>query len=143
MLRATCDRFMLVADGKAEVFDGDLDDYKNWLAAQDKPNQPEKLQEKPASKNNYAQNKADRQARLAERRPLVKEVEQLEKKMEGWQSEKQLIEQQLADPALYEHASATRLQELLKRQGELAGWIETAELRWLELQEQLEALPTD
>ena len=140
MLRATCDRFMLVADGKAEMFDGDLDDYKNWLAEQDKPNQSEKPQEKPASKNNYAQNKADRQSRLAERRPLVKEADQLEKKLDGWQAEKQLIEQELAEPALYENASAARLQTLLKRQAELAGWIEEAELRWLELQEQLEAM---
>ncbi len=143
MLRATCDRFMLVADGRAEVFDGDLDDYKNWLAAQDKPNQPEKPPEKPVSKNTYAQDKADRQARLAERRPLVKETGEIEKKLDGWQAEKHAIEQQLADPALYENASSSALQELLKRQGELAGKIETAEMRWLELQGQLEALPTD
>jgi ATP-binding cassette subfamily F protein 3 len=143
MLRATCDRFMLVADGKADVFDGDLDDYKNWLATQDKPNQLEKPQEKPASKNTYAQNKADRQARLAERRPLLKETGEIEKKLDGWQVEIHAIEQQLADSAIYETASSARLQELLKRQGELAGKIETAELRWLELQGQLEALPTD
>jgi ATP-binding cassette subfamily F protein 3 len=132
-----------VADGKADVFDGDLDDYKNWLATQDKPNQPEKPQEKPASKNTYAQNKADRQARLAERRPLVKETGEIEKKLDSWQVEKHAIEQQLADSVIYETASSARLQELLKRQGELAGKIETAELRWLELQGQLEALPTD
>ncbi|MEK9940208.1 MAG: ATP-binding cassette domain-containing protein, partial [Methylotenera sp.] len=60
LLRATCDQFLLVADGKAAVFDGDLDDYSQWLNAQ-------RLQEKQAaqldvppktSKNDRAQNKA-------------------------------------------------------------------------------------
>jgi len=27
LLRATCDQFILVADGKAQAFDGDLEDY--------------------------------------------------------------------------------------------------------------------
>jgi ATP-binding cassette subfamily F protein 3 len=32
LLRATCDQFILVTDGKAQSFDGDLDDYAAWLA---------------------------------------------------------------------------------------------------------------
>ena len=31
LLRATTDEFVIVADGKVEPFDGDLDDYKAWL----------------------------------------------------------------------------------------------------------------
>ncbi|HJV74675.1 MAG TPA: ATP-binding cassette domain-containing protein, partial [Noviherbaspirillum sp.] len=31
LLRATTDQFMIVADGKLQPFDGDLDDYKDWL----------------------------------------------------------------------------------------------------------------
>ncbi|HZV98892.1 MAG TPA: ATP-binding cassette domain-containing protein, partial [Methylophilaceae bacterium] len=80
LLRATCDRFVLVADGKAEAFDGDLDDYRDWLASQQKTEKAAAIavSDKPAAKNDRAQNKAERQARLAERRPLVKEAEQLE-----------------------------------------------------------------
>ena len=33
LLRATTDQFIIVADGKVEPFDGDLDDYKAWLFA--------------------------------------------------------------------------------------------------------------
>jgi len=33
LLRATCDRFVLVDGGVAREFDGDLDDYRDWLAA--------------------------------------------------------------------------------------------------------------
>ena len=31
LLRATTDQFLIVADGKLTAFDGDLDDYKDWL----------------------------------------------------------------------------------------------------------------
>ena len=31
LLRATTDQFIIVADGKVNPFDGDLDDYKDWL----------------------------------------------------------------------------------------------------------------
>lgn len=149
LLRSTCDRFILVADGKAEVFDGDIDDYKDWLAQhQAEQKQAEKAaagesaNSRPEGKNERAQNKADRQARLAERRPLVKESEKLEADMAKWQKEKSLIDEQLADPTLYAAADKSGLQNLLKRQAELSQSIEQAEERWLTLQEQLEAIPT-
>jgi ATP-binding cassette subfamily F protein 3 len=31
LLRAVCDEFWLVADGRVEPFNGDLDDYQRWL----------------------------------------------------------------------------------------------------------------
>ena len=34
LLRETCDEFWLVAHGKVEPFDGDLDDYQRWLLEQ-------------------------------------------------------------------------------------------------------------
>jgi ATP-binding cassette, subfamily F, member 3 len=138
LLRATCDRFILVADGNAEVFDGDLDDYKAWLAQQQTAAEPE--QKKP-EKNERAQSKADRQARLAERRPLVKESEKLEADMAKWQQEKNGIDQRLTDNALYEAANKPELQGLLKRQAELTQSLEQAEERWLAIHEQLEAMP--
>ena len=33
LLRATCDRFVLVDGGRIQPFDGDLDDYRDWLAS--------------------------------------------------------------------------------------------------------------
>jgi ATP-binding cassette subfamily F protein 3 len=144
LLRATCDRFILVADGKAEVFDGDIDDYRDWLARQEAAQkQAEKgLEEKSANKNERLLSKAERQARLAERRPLVKESEKLEAGMALWQKEKNQIDERLSDPALYAAADKADLQSLLKRQGELSQSITQAEERWLELQEQLEAIST-
>ena len=153
MLRASCDKFVLVADGKAEAFDGDLDDYKDWLAEQ--RSQEKKTGEKNAGKhaepastdaanrpgNDRAQSKADRQARILERRPLVKESEQLETSMAQWQDEKSQIDARMIDASLYEAAGKIELQELIKRQAELAKKIEDAEERWMLVVEQLEALP--
>lgn len=148
LLRTTCDRFMLVADGKAEAFDGDLESYRLWLAAQQKSIQKPMAQEaknveataRPAVVSRQ-QSKLERQARLAERRPLIKEAEQLEVNMQAWQQEKAELDERLAEPALYATADKAELQDLLKRQAALAQCVENAETRWLEIQEQLELLP--
>lgn len=145
MLRATCDKFMLVAHGKAEVFDGDLEDYKDWLNAQKLADKQslESNKEASASSNKVerAQSKADRQVRIAERRPLLKETEQIEANMAKWEQDKSALDNKLADPDLYTQSDKSILQDLLKRQADLVQQLETAEMRWLELQEMLEALP--
>jgi len=144
LLRSTCDRFILVTDGKSEVFDGDIEDYKDWLAQQQSEQKAtEKAAEaKSENKNDRALNKAERQARLAERRPLIKASEKLEADLAKWQKEKTQIDEQLADPSLYGATDKSVLQNMLKRQAELTAAIEQAEEQWLELQEQLEAIPT-
>ncbi len=143
LLRATCDEFILVADGKAEPFESDLEGYSQWLNEQrlkDKQAVQAMVDEKP-SKNDRAVNKAERQARIAERRPLVKEAEHLELNIAKWQADKKLCDERLNDSALYVASDKTELQQLLKKQAELAIHIEVAEERWLELHELLEAIP--
>ncbi len=143
LLRATCDEFILVADGKAEPFESDLEGYSQWLNEQrlkDKQAVQVMVDDKP-SKNNRAVNKAERQARISERRPLVKEAEQLEHNIAKWQADKKLCDERLNDSELYVASDKTELQQLLKKQAELAINIEVAEERWLELHELLEAIP--
>ncbi len=141
LLRATCDNFVLVANGMAESFDGDLEDYKDWLATT-------KLQHKTAvnteitlKKNDYAQTKAERQARIVARRPMLKETEQIEKNLEKLNAEKTLLDARASEASLYDANNKAELQQLLKRQAALIDAIDTAEMRWLTLHEQLEALP--
>ncbi len=143
LLRATCDQFVLVADGKAQAFDGDLEDYSQWLNEQrlkEKQAAQSQAPDKP-NKNDRAQSKAERQARIAERRPLLKELEQIERNMSQMQTDKKTCDERLNDTALYSVSDKTELQQLLKTQAELASKLETAEERWLELHEQLEAMP--
>jgi ATP-binding cassette, subfamily F, member 3 len=148
LLRASCDNFVLVADGKAEQFDGDLDDYKQWLTTQkNKSIETDALQAniyaapKEAVAGSYAQNKQERQARIVQRRPLLKETEQLEKQLEKYQAEKASLDARAGEADLYEAHNKMELQALLKRQAELTNSVDEAELRWLDLHEQLEALP--
>lgn len=143
LLRATCDEFILVADGKAQPFESDLEGYSQWLNEQ-------RLKEKQATqlivenkpnKNDRAANKIERQARIAERRPLLKEIEQLDNNIAKWSDEKTQCDERLNDSVLYTATDKTELQHLLKKQSELSHQIEIAEMRWLELHELLEALP--
>ena len=143
LLRATCDEFILVANGNAEAFDGDLEDYSLWLTAQrlkDKQATQIEIPDK-LNKNDRALNKAQKQARILERRPLVKELELLELNIERWQGEKKTSDERLNDAELYATNDKAELQQLLKRQAELANQIEVSEERWLELHELLDALP--
>lgn len=141
LLRTSCDRFMLVSDGKATLFDGDLDDYATWVSEQRSKERAAAMPAASEKKNSYTQNKLDRQARAAARRPLVKESEQLEKDLAIWQQDKQTCDTRLNEPALYENNDKTELQALLKEQSALTLKIEQAEERWLIVHEQLEALP--
>ena len=143
LLRTTCDQFLLVANGKATIFDGDLEDYAAWIAEQRSQASVAAVQEMATSdkKNDYAQNKRERQTRIAERRPLIKESEQIEKDIAKWQSEKSACDARLNDAALYENTDKTELQALLKLQSALTSNITQAEERWLHVQEQLEMLP--
>ncbi|MFT3734625.1 MAG: ATP-binding cassette domain-containing protein [Rhodocyclaceae bacterium] len=145
LLRTVCDDFLLVADGKAQPFDGDLDDYLQWLEARRATQSAASVdQDAAADKATRLQARADaaadRQAKLQRRRPLLKELEQLERKLQGWQGEKKLLDERLADPALYASGDSAQLQGFLKRQGELGSSIDQSEERWLEIQSELEEI---
>ncbi|MDO9366375.1 MAG: ATP-binding cassette domain-containing protein [Methylotenera sp.] len=142
LLRASCDEFILVADGKAEPFDSDLEGYSRWLNEQrlKEKQATQAVLEKP-NKNERALNKAERQARIAERRPLLKELELIERNMAQWQTGKKDCDERLNDGALYTAADKSALQQLLKTQAEFATKLEAAEERWLTLHELLEAMP--
>ena len=143
LLRTTADALYLVADGKAQPFDGDLDDYAAWLAEQRAAqNAPDQVQsaDKESRKEARKLAAADRQAILMQRRPLLKESEKLEQQIARWQVQRSELEAQLADPALYEKNDSALIQKLNQEQAGVAEKIDTAEMRWLEIQEALEAL---
>ncbi|MNT46723.1 putative ABC transporter ATP-binding protein [compost metagenome] len=56
------------------------------------------------------------------------------------QAAKEEIDQFMADESSYAEANKTKLMEMLKRQGEVNGELETLEEKWLELQEQIEQI---
>jgi ATP-binding cassette subfamily F protein 3 len=153
LLRTCADELLLVADGKAVEFDGDLDDYAAWLVSQrnaEKSPEPEVAAEKTGRLQQRADAKANRQALLAQRRPLLKEIEQLERKLAKWNEEKAALDAQFADPGFYvattEKAAGAKVdrqksEEMHRQAAVLGEQIDAAELRWLEVHEALESLP--
>ncbi|MBK9018532.1 MAG: ATP-binding cassette domain-containing protein [Sulfuritalea sp.] len=145
LLRATCDELWLVADGKVTPFDGDLDDYADWLnqsRAAEKAAEREKSQRRREDEAELACRAAakaqPKESALTARRPLLKEGEKLEQQLAAWQGELKLLETRLADPALYSGADSRLLDDLTLRQGQLTQNIATAESRWLEIHELLD-----
>ncbi|WP_115661950.1 ATP-binding cassette domain-containing protein [Cupriavidus taiwanensis] len=151
LLRATADQFMLVADGTIRPFDGDLDDYRDWLLQQAAAkrnaaaaaHQSELTGDGAATVNRKDQRRAEadqRQRLSALRKPLAKELEKVEKRMAVLQDARVEIDRFMADEGSYAEANKAKLMEMLKRQGEVNGELETLEEKWLELQEQIEQI---
>ncbi|CAG8939069.1 unnamed protein product, partial [Penicillium salamii] len=141
LLRATTDDLYLVHDGKVDVFEGDLEDYQQWLS--DLQKQQAQQDAAPKQDNgNSAQARKDQKRRDAELRtqtqPLRKEIEKLEKQMSKWQSQLAEAEAQLSDSAIYEQSRKADLTTALQRQAESKSALEEGEMAWLEAQEQLE-----
>ncbi|KAA5930858.1 MULTISPECIES: ABC transporter ATP-binding protein [Pantoea] len=143
LLRATTDDLYLVHDGKVDVFEGDLEDYQQWLS--DLQKQQAQQDAAPKQDNgNSAQARKDQKRRDAELRtqtqPLRKEIEKLEKQMSKWQSQLADAEAQLSDSAIYDQRRKADLTTALQRQAESKSALEEVEMAWLEAQEQLEQM---
>lgn len=139
LLKNTVEQFLLVDAGKVEEFSGDLDDYQNWLL---KRNSEVELSTRTSSDQttDKVDKKEQRQAAAAKReqsKPLRNRLKKVENEMDKRQSDLTKIEDQLAQPELYE-AGNKELPGLLKEQGQLRVQCETLEEEWLELSEALE-----
>ncbi len=163
LLREVCDEFWLVSEGKVAPFDGDLDDYQKWLLDQSKEAAKQaKEAAKAAAKNPGAaaapapapaptpapapapvapreDRKASGQARakLADQtRPMRKEMEGIDAKLNKLADERTAVEARLASG----DASPAQIVEAGKRLKAIHDELEAAELRWLELSAEIEAL---
>ncbi len=142
LLRTACDSFLLVADGRASEFDGDVEDYLQWMAARRAGDfgQPDSVDaDREARRTRREAAAAARQEKLARRRPLVRESNELERRIASLEAEKSLLERRLGDVDFYSGPLA-EVQAATRRCAELTGLIADAEDRWLELQSELEAI---
>lgn len=135
LLRACCDEFLLVADGKAEYFDGDLDAYADWLrawrAAQEEQRTAPAKKPAPAPAPSAPVAKADKSARKVN----VQKLQKTEQELASLQQRAVRLDAELGDAALYEPAQKTRLQALLAEKARLETEIPALEALWLELSE--------
>jgi ATP-binding cassette subfamily F protein 3 len=138
LLRSVTDSFLLVAGGEVKVFDGDLDDYRLWLAESKKTSE-----EMPEPGNNSAQvSRKDQRKQDAERRqrlkPLLDAVKKAEAAMEKYHQQQQQLEQQLADPVIYTDSEKQRLKTLLEQKIQIDKALNQAESAWMEAEQKLE-----
>jgi ATP-binding cassette, subfamily F, member 3 len=116
LLRATTEKLLIVADGALREFDGDLDDYRDWLLKREVVSKKQAPVKKPKTSN---------------RRPSEARIKRLEELMARLNAQKASIEQKLADPGVYQDAAA--LKALLQDQAYVVKEIEQVEGEWLEL----------
>ncbi|GGI16554.1 ATP-binding cassette domain-containing protein [Oxalicibacterium faecigallinarum] len=162
LLRATTDQFIIVADGKLQPFDGDLDDYKDWLfktklAAKNTEaagtvapvtiKNAEGVQTKAAAPapviDRREQKKIDaeeRQRLSALRKPIDLRIKRLEDQMAKCNVRKNELEAQLSDESIYDAGNKEKLKQLLTDQAYCTRELADLETEWLEQQEALEQL---
>jgi ATP-binding cassette subfamily F protein 3 len=142
LLRAVCDEFWLVGRGGIQPFDGDLDDYQQYLL--DEAKRLRELARKqgapiaapapaPAPQAQRKQDAQERQQAAAKAKPLKRELDQAEKRMAELNGDKGSLEAKLAAPL-----PAPELADAGRRLKAVNEELQKLEERWLELTEQID-----
>ncbi|GHE99956.1 ATP-binding cassette domain-containing protein [Thalassotalea profundi] len=138
LLESCVDEFYLVANGKVIEFDGDIDDYQQWL------NDDKKIVVKAnkadttvatVDKKQLRQQQANLRQQTA---PLRKKANQLEQQISQWQEQLTLVEEQLAETEIYQAEHKAKLADCMQKQIKLKQDIEEVEMQWLALEEEIE-----
>jgi ATP-binding cassette subfamily F protein 3 len=132
LIGLVCDTFWRVADGVAQPFDGDLDEYASWLRARDNSSDgkgrtkapPTPVQSPVTAGPNAPRKGKANPHKLAKAEARVAELE----------AQLAAVEAELADPGVYTDGGA-RAAELGKRQSGLQAELEQAEAELLALYE--------
>ncbi len=159
LLRATTDQFLIVADGALTAFDGDLDDYKDWLfktkLAAKMQALSEPLTTSPAIASTAAAKAATNKAATttaslhktptpaqtaAQRKPIEARIKRLEEQISRLTEKKSALDARLADATLYESSQKAELKNVQEEHASCSHSLETLEAEWLEQQEALEQL---
>jgi ATP-binding cassette subfamily F protein 3 len=143
LLKSTTDNFYLVADGKVEEFDGDLEDYTRWLVEYRQRNAP--VSNTPVNPDK-TDKKAQRQAAAALRQQLAphkREADKLEAELGKLHEKLAKIDASLGDSDIYEPLRKNELRDLLAEQAKLK--VREAELEeaWMEALELLESMQAE
>jgi ATP-binding cassette subfamily F protein 3 len=159
LLRTTVDRFWIVADGGVQEFDGDLEDYRDWLAQHQSNARKQELVERQtanitpdehasslseSSNTDRKQQKRDeaqeRQRTAMLRKPIEAKLLKIEIELETTQSKLKLLDTLIADADLYSDARRQERVQTLSQHGELTKKHGELEEAWLALQSELESI---
>ena len=151
LLRTTVDSFWIVADGNVSEFDGDLEDYRDWLSAKRTTDNAASSASAQEAGGGVAIADGDRKAQRRQeaetrqkmstlRKPLETQLKKVEQSMHTLETRKLQLDAAIADAGLYEDARKEERRKTLAEHGEVLKKLGELEEQWLALQEELEAL---
>ncbi|MGI5310145.1 ABC transporter ATP-binding protein [Rheinheimera sp. WS51] len=144
LLSSCTDEFYLVANGKVAPFDGDLNDYYQWLQQDAKQSQANVAVTTPANSNQVRKDQKRLEAELRNLlRPLKQKIDKLEKQQQKLATELAEIEQLLGQSDIYNAERKADLTALLNKQANASSQLANIETEWFEAQEQLEQQSDD
>lgn len=141
LLRTVCDRFVLVHDKSVTEFNGDLEDYRQFL----KQANTQIDDGADSSSANNAENTPSRKEQRKldadlrkQQQPLRNRLKTVERDIDQLNNDKASIEIQLSDTAIYDESNKAKLTKTLKLQAETVAKLENLEEEWMEIIEKLE-----
>ena len=141
LLRLSCSDYYLVDQGAVKPFQGDLDDYHQWLLDAAKAAQSvtaKDTEAKPAvDKKQQKRLEAELRQKMS---PLRKQQIKLETQQQKITSRLAELEIDLADGSLYEAENKAKMTKVLNERTELTQAMDESEMTWLEIQEQIELI---
>jgi ATP-binding cassette, subfamily F, member 3 len=129
LIKTVADTLWLVADGKLKEFDGDLDDYQQWLRSRGKSGLADAGKTAPKRAPKSAAKAGSRGGRLGE---LRREIEQIEQRIIAINAERAVIEAQLCEEPMNGG--------LQTRHADLARDAASMETRWMDVAAAIEAM---
>jgi ATP-binding cassette subfamily F protein 3 len=133
LIESTADTLLLVADGVVRPFDGDLDDYKQFLLSGD-GRRPQAMKDDKGTKGTR-RDSADKRKAL---KPLKERVETEERQIEVLTAEIQKYDAALIDPLIFVQ-DAGKANAVSKKRTEALRKLKAAEERWLKANEEYES----
>jgi ATP-binding cassette subfamily F protein 3 len=135
LLRTVADEFVVVHQGRATPFDGDLEDYAKWLDETGAAPAPQQQAQTSESRKQRKRDEAERRNRLT---PLKAKIARCDDELARLASKSAALQTELAAPDIYAASAKDRLKELLAQQAQLARETGQVEEAWLEASEELE-----
>lgn len=141
LLRLTCSGYYLVDQGEVRAFDGDLDDYHQWLldAAKASTNQTSNSDDTKPAADKKIQKRLEAEIRQKVS-PLKRKQTKLETDQQKLSERLAELEHLLADSELYDQDNKAKLTAVLTERTSLTQTLEDSEMQWLELQEEIDAM---
>lgn len=136
LLRTCTDELYLVHAGRCELFQGDLEDYRKYIAEARKSEAlADSANSQIANKKNSRQDSASQRKKT---QPLRSKLKVVDRKLDRLRPKQAALEEQLSGTDIYQPENVDELKRCMQDKSELDTEIESLEDEWLELSAALE-----